>query len=55
MSERLQVVKCPHCPGHRIDTPGPHSPRYVVREGLYVLVDCRGEPIPVPMPAVAGQ
>lgn len=55
MAERLQLTRCPDCGGMRIDAPGPHAPRFVLRQGSYTLVDCQMRPIPVPIPVGVGQ
>jgi hypothetical protein len=45
--ELVQLARCPDCPGHpkRFGT-GPHAPRWVVRDGRHVKVDCAGREIP---------
>lgn len=42
---RSRIVICPDCGGERLDLGGAHAPRYVVRHGRTVRVDCIGREV----------
>jgi hypothetical protein len=42
---RLTLEPCPDCCGRRMPGPGAHSPRWTVRDGRHVQVDCVGKEV----------
>lgn len=43
--ERGRIVECPDCKGKRRESIHPHAPRWVVRDGKKLQVDCAGRKV----------